>query len=85
MTIQEYQIIKLEALINEGFLCQSHALEGKKKYLKKVQEWLGTTCKENKAEVPVWVYTLNIEPVNVQDDTYSKQSSEFIDKQIKEA
>ncbi len=82
MNINNSQIKTLEALISEGFFSQSHAFEGKKQYLKKVQEWLGTTCKENKAEVPVWVYTLNIEPENVQDDKYSKQSSEYIDKQI---
>lgn len=82
MHINENQIKVLEVLISEGFICQSHALEGKKNYLKKVQEWLGTTCKENKEEVPVWFYTLNIETVNVQDDTLTSQSREFIDKQI---
>lgn len=82
MDVNENQIKALEALISEGFICQGHALEGEKTYLKKVQEWLGTTCKENKAEIPVWVYTLNTETVNVQDDTHSPQSSEFLEKQI---
>ena len=82
MYIKDYQIKALEALISEGFLCQSHALEGKKKYLQKVQEWLGKTCKENNTEVPVWVYTLNTEIVDVKDDMHSNQSYEFVDKQI---
>lgn len=82
MHIKESQIKDLETLINEGIFCQSHALEGKKKYLLKVQEWLGTICKQNKAEVPVWIYTLNTETVNLSDDMYSDISKEFVDKQI---
>lgn len=57
MYIKKEQIKALETLINEGFFCQSHALEGKKQYLKKAQEWLGNRYRESKIEVPAWVYT----------------------------
>ena len=82
MYIKKEQIKALEALINEGFFCQSHALEGKKRYLMKVQEWLGNRYKESKIEVPAWVYTLNSEIVNLKDDTHSNTNREFVDKQI---
>lgn len=82
MNINNSQIKTLEALISEGFFSQSHAFEGKKQYLKKVQEWLGTTCKESKVEVPAWVYTLNTETVKIKDDTNSETSKKFVDKQI---
>lgn len=82
MYIKKEQIKALETLINEGFFCQSHALEGKKQYLKKAQEWLGNRYRESKIEVPAWVYTLNSETANLKGDTHSNTSKEFVDKQI---
>lgn len=82
MHIKTNQIKTLEALISEGFFCQSHALEGKKKYLQKVQEWLGNAYKENKTDIPVWVYTLLTEKVEIGNNTHHEVSSDFIDNQI---
>ena len=82
MYIKKEQIKALEALINEGFFCQSHALEGKKQYLKKAQEWLGNRYRESKIEVPAWVYTLNSATVNLKDDTHSNTSKDFVNDQI---
>ena len=65
MKSNESQIKELESLINEGIMSQSHALEGKKNFLKKVQEWMGNNCKENKEDVPDWVYTLQTEVVKM--------------------
>lgn len=82
MNIKENQIIKLKNLIDEGIMSQSYALEGKKSFLKKVQEWMGNTCKENKEDVPIWVYTLQTEVVKVNNETQSNTRDEFVSKQL---
>ena len=63
-------------------MSQSHALEGKKNFLKKVQEWMGNNCKENKEDVPDWVYTLQTEVVKVNNETQSNTRDEFVSKQL---
>ena len=82
MKSNESQIKELESLINEGIMSQSHALEGKKNFLKKVQEWMGNNCKENKEDVPDWVYTLQTEVVKVNNETQSNTRDEFVSKQL---
>lgn len=82
MSIKENQIIELKNLIDEGIMSQSYALEGKKSFLKKVQEWMGNTCKENKEDVPIWVYTLQTEVVKVNNETQSNTRDEFVSKQL---
>ena len=82
MKSNESQIKELESLINEGIMSQSHALEGKKNFLKKVQEWMGNHCKENKEDVPDWVYTLQTEVVKVNNETQSNTRDEFVSKQL---
>lgn len=82
MKNKESQIRELESLINEGIMTQSHALEGKKNFLKKVQEWIGNNCKENKEDIPYWVYTLQTEVVKVNNETQSSTRDEFLSKQL---
>lgn len=82
MIITDEQVVKLESFINEGFLTKSYALEGRKKYLKQVQIWLGTTYDNNKEDIPDWVYTLLTKKVEVGNSTPPEVCSDFIDKQI---
>lgn len=82
MNINVCQFKELESLINEGIISQSHALEGKKNFLKKVQEWMGNKCKENKEDVPDWVYTLQTEVVKVNNETQSNTRDEFVSMQL---
>lgn len=76
------KIKELENLINEGIMSQSHAPEGKKNFLKKVQEYIGHICDENEEDVPIWVYTLQTEVVKVNDETQSNIRNEFVSKQL---
>ena len=82
MERKESQIKELESLINEGIMSQNLALEGKKYYLKKVQEWMGNNCKENNEEVPDWIYALQTEVVKINNETQSNTKDEFVSKQL---
>lgn len=63
-------------------MSQSHALEGKKNFLKKVYEWVSNNCKENKETVPDWVYTLQTEVVKINNETDSNTRDVFVSKQL---
>lgn len=60
MTIKENQLKTLEEYISEGIVCQKAALEGKRKYINRVQEWLGKVCKENKESEPDWLWIMPV-------------------------
>lgn len=60
MTITDKQQKQLAELINEGIYCQSSTINAKKDYIDKLQDWLGSICKDNNEEVPFWVDMLKV-------------------------
>lgn len=82
MTINDKQRLQLEELINEGISCQSSALEGKKKYIKMLQEWLCGVCKENQEEIPFWVYKLNLPKVYIGTEVRVEDERTFYSEAI---
>ena len=82
MKINICQIKELESLIREGIMSQSHALEGKKKYVKKVQEWLGTLYQENNEDIPFWVYKITIPRILIANDICIEDENKFYDESL---
>lgn len=60
MTITDKQQKQLVELINEGVYCQSSTLNAKKVYIDRLQDWIGSICKENNEEIPLWVDMLKV-------------------------
>ncbi len=81
MIIDENQIDELNTYLNKSVIMQSSSIEGKKKFLNELEEWLGALYLENKKSVPSWVMTLTTEPVKVGKDALHIHTS-FIDFQL---
>ena len=82
MTIDDKHIQQIEELINEGISCQTSALEGKKYFIKKLQDWLGNICKERQEEIPFWVYKLSIPKIYVGREIRSEDEEKFYSESI---
>lgn len=84
MEIRENQIQKINELINEGLVCQSFAIEGKKKYIEKVQQWLGEVCNENKESVPFWVWLISVPKIHIRSgEDYVENGEQFYSDRLK--
>ena len=82
MTINDKQRQQLEEFINEGISSQSSALNGQKRYIEKLQEWLGGVCKENQEEIPFWVYKINIPKVYIGTEIRFEDERNFYSEAI---
>lgn len=83
MEIREDQIQGIKELIKEGLACQSFAIEGKKKYIEKVQQWLGEICNENKESIPLWVWFLSIPKIYIRSgENYIENGEQFYNERI---
>lgn len=81
MSIKENQVKELQNLIQEGISCQTAALQGKKAYLKKVQDWIGQCCLDNKENVPDWVYVMTVPTININSSS-SDINPSYYDKKL---
>lgn len=82
MIINDKSIAELNKLFSEGVSCKSSALEGKKNYVKKVQEWFGTLYQENDEDVPFWVYKITIPKLLVANDIRIEDENKFYDESL---
>ena len=81
MSIKENQVKELQNLIQEGISCKTAAMQGKKAYLNKVQNWIGQCCLNNKENVPDWVYLMT-EPIVKINSSSSDTTPSNYDKEL---
>ena len=77
MTIQEDQLQALEEYIREGIACQKAALEGKKRYINRVQVWLSNVCKENNESEPNWLWTMAVAKIYLGTEVRVENDDKF--------
>ena len=82
MNIGENQLAELNKLFSEGIACKSSALEGKKDYVKKVQEWVRDLYQKNDEEVPFWLYKITIPKVIVANENRTQDENIFYDDSL---
>ena len=67
----------LESFISEGVSCQKVALEGKRQYLHRVQEWLISVCKDNNESEPYWIWTMAIPKIYLGTEIQVENEEKF--------
>ena len=77
MTIKENQLQALEEYIREGIACQKAALEGKKRYINRVQVWLSNVCKENNESEPNWLWTMAVAKIYLGTEVRVENDDKF--------